>query len=63
MNDYQYDTLMGLVDNLKEIDERGSYEIELALDNNGSGTPIKDAKDKINVICKEKGLYDVPKTK
>ena len=63
MNDYQYDTLMGLVDNLKEIDERGSYEIELALDNNGSGTPIKDAKDKINAICKEKGLYDVPKTK
>ena len=63
MNDYQYDTLMGLVENLKEIDERGSYDIELALDNNGYGTPIKDAKDKINAICKEKGLYDVPKSK
>jgi len=63
MNDYQYDTLMGLVENLKEIDERGSYDIELALDNNSCGTPIKDAKDKINAICKEKGLYDVPKAK
>lgn len=63
MNDYQYDTLMSLVDNLKEIDETGSYEIELALDYNSSGTPIKDAKDRINEICKEKGLYDVPKAK
>lgn len=63
MNDYQYNTLMGVVDRLQEIDEKGSYEIELALDNNSGGTPIKEAKGKINAICKEEGLYDVPKAK
>lgn len=63
MNDFQYDTLMGFVEQLKEIDEKGSYEIELALDRDGSGTPIKEAKGKINAICKEEGLYDVPKAK
>lgn len=63
MNDYQYNTLMGLVDHLTEIDEKGNYQIELALDNNGYATPIKDAKDKINELCRQNGLYDVPKTK
>lgn len=32
MNDYQYNTLMGLVDHLTEVDERGNYQIELALE-------------------------------
>lgn len=63
MNDFQYDTLMGLVENLKEIDEKGSYEIELALDRIDDNIPIKDAKDKINTICREEGIYDAPKTK
>ena len=63
MNDFQYDTLMGFVEQLKEIDEKGSYDIELALDRIEDNIPIKDAKDKINAICKEEGLYDVPKAK
>lgn len=63
INDYQYNTLMGLVDHLTEIDERGNYQIELAIDTNGAATPIKDAKNKINEVCKQKGLYDVPKAK
>lgn len=63
MNDYQYNTLMGLVDHLTEIDEIGNYQIELAIDTNGAATPINDAKNKINEVCKQNGLYDVPKTK
>lgn len=45
---------MGLVDHLTEIDERGNYQIELAIDTNGAATPIKDAKNKINEVCKQK---------
>lgn len=63
MNDYQYNTLMGLVDHLTEVDERGNYEIELVLEHSGIATPIKDAKDEINEMCRQDGLYDVPKTK
>lgn len=63
MNDYQYNTLMGLVDHLTEVDERGNYEIELGLEHSGIATPIKDAKDKINEMCRQDGLYDVPKAK
>lgn len=62
MNDYQYNTLMGLVEHLTEVDERGNYQIELALED-GYHTPIKEAKDRINEICRQDGLYDVPKTK
>lgn len=63
LNDFQYDTLMGLVDHLTGIDERGHYQIELGLDHDGFATPIKEAKDKINEICRAQGLYDVPKAK
>lgn len=63
MNDYQYNTLMELVDHLSEVDERGNYNIQLAIDVGASATPIKEAKDKINEICRQDGLYDVPKTK
>lgn len=62
MNDYQYNTLMGLVDHLTEVDERGNYQIELALED-GYHTPIKEAKNKINEICRQDGLYDIPKAK
>ena len=63
MNDYQYNTLMRIVEDLTEIDEKGSYGIELLLDSDSNKTSIKDAKDKINTICKERGIYDVPKEK
>ena len=63
MNDYQYNTLMRIVEDLTEIDEKGSYGIELLLDHDSNKTSIKDAKDKINAICKERGIYDVPKEK
>ena len=63
MNDFQYDTLMEFVEQLKEIDERGSYDIELASDRIEDNIPIKDAKDKINTISREEGIYDVPKAK
>lgn len=63
MNDFQYDTLREFVEQLKEIDERGSYDIGLALDRIDDNIPIKDAKDKINTICREEGIYDVPKAK
>ena len=63
LNDFQYNILMGLVDHLTEVDERGNYQIELALDNNEYATPINEVKDKINEICRAQGLYDVPKAK
>ena len=63
MNDYQYNTLMRIVEDLTEIDEKGFYGIELLLDHDSNKTSIKDAKDKINDICKERGIYDVPKEK
>lgn len=63
LNDFQYNTLMGIVEHLTEVDERGNYQIELALDNNEYTTPIKEAKDKINKICRQDGLYAVPKAK
>ena len=48
--------------NLQEINQQGNYGIQLALDFD-SQTPVEDAKQKLDEVCLEKGMYTLPKTK
>lgn len=59
INDYQYQQLNKIIDNLQEINQQGNYGIELTLDLD-SETPIENAKQKLNEVCLEKGIYTPP---
>ncbi len=63
INDYQYNALINLVEHLQQIDEKESYGIEVALENNCNEVPIRDAKEEINNLCRKREIYNVPKTK
>lgn len=62
INDYQYQQLNKIINNLQEINQQGNYGIQLALDFD-SQTPVEDAKQKLDEVCLEKGMYTLPKTK
>lgn len=62
INDYQYQQLNKIIDILQGVNQQGNYDIRLALDFD-SQTPIEHAKQKLNEVCIEKGIYTPHKTK
>ena len=60
INDYQYQQLNQIIDNLQQIEEDGHYGIELAIDMDDP-TTLEDAKEQLDEICLKKGIYTPPK--
>lgn len=62
INDYQYESLTGLLTKLEQIEDRNHEGLAVAIDLS-EDIPIYEAKERLNRFCREKGIYDVPRTK
>ena len=62
INDYQYESLTQVITKLEQINRRTDNELKVAIDLS-EDIPIYEAKERLNSFCREKGIYDVPRTR